>query len=520
MMSAHGDYNRELFAVAPMMGHTNRHYRYFFRLLSKRAFLYTEMIPSSQIIRAYRRAKAIYQNDDPFSESAIHTEDILELMHFVSSDPSREYSTVLSHERDVIPLTLHQLLSTSGSVEYPVALQLGGRNPETLGAAAAIGTAYSSSYMDVNLNCGCPSNAVGGRSGGCALMKEPETVAQCVESMHKGVASIYALKSSWLHNSTEKSQMPQITVKHRLGVRDASTFDGVSDRLKSDDEAFEECSSFIRTVSMSGVVAKFQVHARLGLLGNFNNEENSEDDEGKQRLLWVPTSESASKVNDKTNGIKFDHKRAQIQAQKRAKKATLLNRDVPPLRPNVVQRVASEFPHLKFTLNGGINEHQQVIALLEHFPNEGVLGAMVGRSAINHPCSFSHVDELWGDDTSSLPSRGEILENYIQYCNNEEIYVKSLGTSKLYLENLRKRLIAVPYHLFTGERGSDAFQRQLKKLRDKTEHITASTILSAAASFVPREILSKSIGEFVPWHEIQNYEIGLGRGSAMQRVVY
>jgi tRNA-dihydrouridine synthase len=325
--------------------------------------------------------------------------------------------------------------------------------------------------------------------------------------------------------SEKKIITPSVSVKHRLGVRDACTFDGEIDRQKSDDEAFEECRSFVRTVSMSGAVSKFQVHARLGLLGEFlDNQEYTDKEEDvftvKQHYkLWVPNSSNVTIGND-VKRTKIDHKRVQIQAKRRAKRATLLNRNVPPLRPDVVHRIADEFPDLKFVSNGGINSFEQVKDLINASRNE-VIGAMVGRSVINHPCSFAHVDSLWGDNSiTPMPTRGDVLENYIQYCDAEEFRVTSMGVSSLYLENMRKRLIAVPFHLFSGEVGSDVFQRQLKKLRDKTDRLKASSILSAAATFVPTETMHRKINEYLSWQQIEQYRNSAVRGSAMQRVIY
>ena len=73
---------------------------------------------------------------------------------------------------------IHELLRTStptSSAAYPLVLQLGGRDPEALAEAAAIGAAFG--YDSINLNCGCPSNAVSGgdRSSGVSLMKRSVT---------------------------------------------------------------------------------------------------------------------------------------------------------------------------------------------------------------------------------------------------------------------------------------------------------------------------------------------------------
>ena len=533
--------DKELFSVAPMMGHTNRHYRFFFRLLSKRAHLYTEMIPSSQINRAYKRAREIYLKEgakvNSGSNNIHHPEAILELMYRLSADPAKENSLLPYEDKSVDPLTLHQLLSTSGSEEHPVVLQLGGRDPGTVGAAAAIGSAFgvvsagSSSYASININCGCPSNAVGGRSGGCSLMKEPDTVARCVEQMNACVTSLHnRITSTVPEGSTSRqSHPPSITVKHRLGVRDAATFDAVADNAKNDNEAIEACSSFVRAVAMSGAVPKFHVHARLGLLGEFVDDDKVGKNYPfkKKQTLWVPEIPSFSVSSPGTNRIKIDHKREQEQARRRARKATVLNRNVPPLRPNVVYRLAEKFPKLEFVTNGGIDRMEDVQRIVGETgsaiqrQNNGVVGAMVGRAVINHPCSFAAADQLWNNiSQNSRPTRGEVLEQYIQYCDDEEARVANLAASATQMERLRRRLIAVPFHLFVGEAGSDKFQRRLKKLKDKTQGVKASSILTGALTFVPCETLDKCVDDYTDWQGITQYEGGLQRGSAMQRIVY
>ncbi len=116
------------FCVAPMMDVTDRHCRYFFRLLSRQAWLYTEMVTTGALLHG---------------DAARH------LYHDVS--------------------------------EHPVALQLGGSDPTALAACARL--ADAGAYDEINLNCGCPSDRVqSGRFGAC-LMAEPELVAECVAAM-------------------------------------------------------------------------------------------------------------------------------------------------------------------------------------------------------------------------------------------------------------------------------------------------------------------------------------------------
>ncbi|HEY8267777.1 MAG TPA: tRNA dihydrouridine(20/20a) synthase DusA, partial [Xanthobacteraceae bacterium] len=121
------------FSVAPMMERTDRHCRYFHRLLTRKTLLYTEMLTTSAVIHGDR---ARLLGFDPF--------------------------------------------------EHPVALQLGGSDPREVTKAARIGADLG--YAEINLNVGCPSDRVqSGRFGAC-LMAEPERVADCVAAMKAAVA--------------------------------------------------------------------------------------------------------------------------------------------------------------------------------------------------------------------------------------------------------------------------------------------------------------------------------------------
>lgn len=116
------------FCVAPMLDWTDRHCRYFMRLMTKRARLYTEMITSPAILHGNR-----------------------------------------------------DLLLGFDASEHPVACQLGGSDPEELAKAAAIAAQYG--YDEINLNCGCPSERVQKGSFGACLMLEPELVAECFKAV-------------------------------------------------------------------------------------------------------------------------------------------------------------------------------------------------------------------------------------------------------------------------------------------------------------------------------------------------
>ena len=121
------------FCVAPMMDWTDRHCRFFHRLISRKALLYTEMVTTGAVLHG----------------------------------------------------DLERLLGFS-EAEQPVALQLGGSEPADLARAARIGEGYG--YNEINLNCGCPSERVQRGAFGACLMKEPALVADCIKAMQDAVS--------------------------------------------------------------------------------------------------------------------------------------------------------------------------------------------------------------------------------------------------------------------------------------------------------------------------------------------
>ena len=115
-------------SIAPMMGYTDRHCRFFLRLLTKQTLLYTEMVTTGAILHGDRDQHLRINN-----------------------------------------------------VEHPIALQLGGADPKELAACAVIATEYG--YDEINLNVGCPSDRVQAGRFGLCLLKSPELVAECVNAM-------------------------------------------------------------------------------------------------------------------------------------------------------------------------------------------------------------------------------------------------------------------------------------------------------------------------------------------------
>jgi hypothetical protein len=90
----------------------------------------------------------------------------------------------------------------------------------------------------------------------------------------------------------------------------------------------------------------------------------------------------------------------QDQAQRTARQATIKNRNVPPLRPGVVPRLADEFPQIEFVANVGIEsllDVKEIVDRGQYGSNKNhVFGTMVSWAVINCPCSFAVDDTLWG----------------------------------------------------------------------------------------------------------------------------
>ena len=172
-------------SVAPMMDWTDKHCRYFFRLLSTCTQLYTEMIISKAILRGDK----------------------------------------------------NRLLDYNSS-EHPLVLQLGGSDPKEMAQCAHIAKQWG--YDEVNINVGCPSDRVLSGSFGACLMKEPDLVASCVESM------------------IDASDIP-VSVKSRIGIDDMESYNRLSD--------------FVARIHKKGC-QHFIIHARKAWLQGLSPKEN------------------------------------------------------------------------------------------------------------------------------------------------------------------------------------------------------------------------------------------------------
>ena len=174
-------------SVAPMLDWTDRHYRHFARLITRDTWLYTEMVTTGALLHG---------------------------------DVERH----LGYDQR----------------QHPLALQLGGSEPEALARCARLAAEWG--YDEINLNVGCPSDRVQKGAFGACLMAEPALVADCVRAMREVVAI-------------------DVTVKHRIGIDHVESYGFVRD--------------FVDIVSDAGC-RTFIVHARNAILKGLSPKENRE----------------------------------------------------------------------------------------------------------------------------------------------------------------------------------------------------------------------------------------------------
>lgn len=190
--------------------------------------------------------------------------------------------------------------------EQPLALQLGGSEPEDLAHCARLAEQWG--YDEVNLNCGCPSERVQRGAFGACLMAEPERVADGVKAMR------------------DACSLP-VTVKHRIGI--------------GRDENYGFVRDFVGTLAERGGCEVFIVHARNAWLQGLGPR--APDARGPS------PAEGACAADPPSRGLSPKE-----------------NREVPPLRHEQVYRLKADFPALTIVINGGVATDAQIEQHLQH----------------------------------------------------------------------------------------------------------------------------------------------------------
>ncbi len=257
-----------------MLDWTDRYCRYFHRLLTRKTLLYTEMVTTGALLH---------------------------------NEPARFL--------DFFP------------EEHPLALQLGGSNPDDLARCCKLAQEWG--YDEVNLNLGCPSDRVQSGLFGACLMARPDLVAECISAM------------------VEASPLP-VTAKHRIGIDDLDSYD--------------QLTTFVEKLSEAGC-RTFVVHARKAWLQGLSPKEN---------------------------------------------------REVPPLRYELVYRLKQDFPDLEIIINGGILNLDQAETHLAH-----VDGVMIGREAYQNPWMLADVDRRIFGLANPATSRHQVVESLLPLVEQE-----------------------------------------------------------------------------------------------------
>jgi tRNA-dihydrouridine synthase A len=260
--------------------------------------------------------------------------------------------------------------------EHPLALQLGGSDPTALGAAARIGADLG--YDEINLNCGCPSDRVHSGAFGACLMMRPALVADCVAAMSAVV------------------KVP-VTVKLRIGVVDASELagEGSSRREAARTAAarFGDAEKAALHEFVAGIVAAGSaaviVHARKAVLG-----------------AWSPRD----------------------------------NREIPPLRYDVVRELQAQVTPVPVILNGGLRTCAQVVSELQWAD-----GVMLGREAYHRPMLLAEIAGI-------SPSRLALLERMAVYARREMARGERLSS-------ITRHMLG----LYSGMPGAKEFRRRLSE---------------------------------------------------------
>ncbi|MEO8062765.1 MAG: tRNA dihydrouridine(20/20a) synthase DusA [Pseudomonadota bacterium] len=276
--------------------------------------------------------------------------------------------------------------------EHPVALQLGGSDAKDLAESARIGAAMG--YDEINLNCGCPSDRVHSGAFGACLMLRPALVAECVAAMKTAV------------------DIP-VTVKLRIGVVDASELPPQGESRRESARAaaarFGEPEKAALDGFVDGIVAAgcdaVIVHARKAVLG-----------------AWSPRD----------------------------------NREIPPLRYDVVREITSRIAPLPVVLNGGMRTVDQVVRELEWAG-----GVMLGREAYHRPMLLT---ELSG---GGARTRLQMLERMTQYARRELARGERLSW-------IARHMLG----LYAGQPGAKEFRRQLSE-GARAADATAELLLAA-----------------------------------------
>ena len=351
--------------------------------------------------------------------------------------PGVRLYTEMVHANAVIHGDRGRLLAMDAS-EHPVALQLGGSEPEALHEAARVAAGFG--FDEVNLNCGCPSDRVqAGRFGAC-LMREPVLVAECVAAMIEGVAAAgsgvdagqdgYRAQPNAAVGSEGSAAMARVDARIDRLPRHASLLDATSDaepslhapingRIKGETATPDARPSVTPCIPVT-------VKCRLGV---------DDDDVFVQFLAFVDMIAAAG-----CRTVVVHARNAWLKGLSPKE-----NREVPPLRYEWAYRLKQLRPGLDVHLNGGIATVDDCMRHLRH-----VDGVMLGRAAYHDPYLLHRLHAHMGG--TPLQPREALLRAM-------RPYVERQLADGVPLKHITRHVLG----LYVGQPGGRAFRQVLSE---------------------------------------------------------
>eukprot|EP00939_MAST-03C_sp_MAST-3C-sp1_P002863 g2863.t1 len=374
-------FDRDMLSIAPMMEVTDRPYRFFMRLLTKRTRLYTEMVVGDMLTRQ-------------------------------------------TEERMVRKLYYDR-------VQHPIAVQLGGNDPEVTGKAAELSRRFG--YDEVNLNCGCPSSRVSKGMFGAKLMLDPHRVRRICSEMIRRVG----------HDTP-------VTVKCRLGADDC--------------DSYEELCNFIKVVATSGV-HHFIVHARKCILSGLSTKQNRSIPPLRYDWLYRLKQDFPDLRISLNGGVKtLDHAAKILHV------------------PTSVARTTS-----KETARGGGGGGAEISAkwdeasmFVDHDYRE-LDSVMLGRAAWHTPWIFADADRRMFGSKNPLSgqSRNDVVREYCSYVEDR------ISSDPDHLQ-IKPGTFAKPIcNLYSGISGTAKFRAHMRTNMRNSHDFTA--VVEEALGFLSKE---------------------------------
>mmetsp|Transcript_8976 Transcript_8976/g.13491 ORF Transcript_8976/g.13491 Transcript_8976/m.13491 type:complete len:406 (-) Transcript_8976:186-1403(-) len=323
-----------MLSIAPMISWTDKNYRFLMRQITRQTVLYTEMVMDSALL---------------------HNPDRLE--DFIDFCPA---------------------------VEPPLALQLGGSDPEKLGAAVELSEFYNGGlFSEINLNCGCPSNKAKKAGFGAELMLEPELVRQIV------------------HEMIRKSSKTEITVKCRIGTNKR--------------HSWEDLVEFVESCKAGGV-NRMIIHSRICILSGLSPAQNRSVPPLQYDVVHRLVDAFPDMKFVINGGIRsFSEADSHLGLETRQKFRLSRRKCSDP------EGEDEDKP------SGGCTDWSSNVVEQECDMNpvplwsaSPVHGVMIGREAYNNPWMLADADRYYFGVPNPSLSRREALENYLQYCSDAQ----------------------------------------------------------------------------------------------------